>query len=510
MSKKEDITKKQKCRYFDNCTLTGDMDHKKEYYHLCSKAEYCNSKDDEIHMNRFVHPCPKKNCKDESVKHRVMYSHYKTDYIYGFIPKSTIENYEIKNKREKIEFITEPFKMIVKNDSNNISGIRICSYNILADRFTSPSRYEYCKKFISWDFRKELLSNNIDRLDADILCLQEVEEKSYYEVLQKKSNYRTIISNDHTLAILIKNDIKLVKEYEETDLGEKKKFLFVLIQLENYEMIIGNCHLLGDPKKKLEQKLQAERVLSTCQKLKKYPVIVCGDFNAKPISETYNVFSKSNFFKSSQKEYLKSDEPPFTFFTDQIKETMDYIWVTEHFNCIGTLNIWNDVGSPIPSTTISSDHLPIGSLLFIKGDKTDIKTLMKQEKKDDEGMNKDEKKKFMFKRGDKNIDYMDLVEHKSRENEAKPAEFTPQEHSNGNSSSKFSFQEDELDENIDEKKGTKSPTNTLKRIDSRDRIDDVSYEEIQKVLFFLEKKSFIDTSKVSDILKELLKEKTEK
>lgn len=403
----EDITKKKKCPHYEDCKLTNDNFHKKEYYHLCKNSFNCGSKKDPVHLNRFVHPCEKEDCKDESKKHTVMYSHKKTDLLLGIFPtNSRWENNEMKQEEVKRNFQTEKFKWDKTLGNKDETGITVCSYNILADKFTPPKRYEYCKNYIKWEFRKDLLSNNIDRLDADILCLQEVEEQSYHQVLKSKSKYKTVHSNDFTLAIMFKIDkFNLSKEYQDIDIGEKKYFQFITLEtINNIKIHIGNCHLIGDPKKHLEQKQQAEKICNASKKLlskNPHPLIICGDFNTKPFSETYKAFSQSDFFKSSQNEFFKktksdSQEPPFTFFTDQIKETMDYIWISNDLTCNGILMNWNETKVYIPSNTFSSDHIPIGSLLFLskKENSSLEKEKIDQEKKSENQVDNKMKKEI--------------------------------------------------------------------------------------------------------------------
>jgi mRNA deadenylase 3'-5' endonuclease subunit Ccr4 len=56
----------------------------------------------------------------------------------------------------------------------------IASYNILADSYVRPNWYlNIDPEILRWDRRKFALAEKITRLDADIVCLQEVEAEGY-------------------------------------------------------------------------------------------------------------------------------------------------------------------------------------------------------------------------------------------------------------------------------------------------------------------------------------------
>ena len=59
-------------------------------------------------------------------------------------------------------------------------SFRIASYNILADSYVNPQWYPNVDpEVLRWDRRKFALAERVLRLDADIICLQEVETDAY-------------------------------------------------------------------------------------------------------------------------------------------------------------------------------------------------------------------------------------------------------------------------------------------------------------------------------------------
>lgn len=54
-----------------------------------------------------------------------------------------------------------------------IGVFRVLSYNVLAELYATRQLYPYCPMWVlSWNFRKELLKNELHSYNADILCLQ--------------------------------------------------------------------------------------------------------------------------------------------------------------------------------------------------------------------------------------------------------------------------------------------------------------------------------------------------
>nr|CCA14064.1 carbon catabolite repressor protein putative [Albugo laibachii Nc14] len=61
-----------------------------------------------------------------------------------------------------------------------IGVFRVLSYNVLAELYATRQLYPYCPMWVlSWNFRKELLKNELHSYNADILCLQEVQGDHY-------------------------------------------------------------------------------------------------------------------------------------------------------------------------------------------------------------------------------------------------------------------------------------------------------------------------------------------
>merc|ERR1712232_847825 len=59
-------------------------------------------------------------------------------------------------------------------------GVRVMTYNILAEIFATRQIYPYCPMWaLSWRYRKRLIMEELQQLDADIICMQEVQQDHY-------------------------------------------------------------------------------------------------------------------------------------------------------------------------------------------------------------------------------------------------------------------------------------------------------------------------------------------
>ena len=67
------------------------------------------------------------------------------------------------------------FRAVTRPASGSL--LRIVSYNVLANKYVLTGFHDYCEKeFTAWDYRLPRLCQEIDNLQGDIVCLQEVEE----------------------------------------------------------------------------------------------------------------------------------------------------------------------------------------------------------------------------------------------------------------------------------------------------------------------------------------------
>lgn len=65
--------------------------------------------------------------------------------------------------------------------------LSVLSYNILCDKYATSSQFGYTPSdVLSWDYRKDLILNEVKGHDADFICMQEVDMESYNEFFRRE------------------------------------------------------------------------------------------------------------------------------------------------------------------------------------------------------------------------------------------------------------------------------------------------------------------------------------
>lgn len=208
-------------------------------------------------------------------------------------------------------------------------GIRIVSYNVLAQCHAKVSDYGYCPPgYLKLNYRFELLLSKICNLKASVVCLQEVDNYSnFWQPRLQKLGYDGIYnpSNDHPstgVAIFYLRETFQLFRSERIDFNTVDEFLQIGKRSARYwqhnrGMIIGlqpweeSTHpsaicvstvslvdTLGDP---ILGHLQRLQHLMLLRKLEAFnasfhlPVIVCGTFNCLPYTNTYKLLTTGAF-----------------------------------------------------------------------------------------------------------------------------------------------------------------------------------------------------------------------
>jgi CCR4-NOT transcription complex subunit 6 len=105
-------------------------------------------------------------------------------------------------------------------------------YNVLCDKYATRQYYGYCPAWaLTWDYRKKLILDEIKTLNADIICLQELETEQFHQfflpelkqfdydgIFSAKSRAKTMAEHDKKhvdgCAIFFKTSrFQLVKDY---------------------------------------------------------------------------------------------------------------------------------------------------------------------------------------------------------------------------------------------------------------------------------------------------------
>lgn len=196
----------------------------------------------------------------------------------------------------------------------------VASYNILSQELLEDNAYLYrhCHPAVlPWSHRLPNLLAEIQRLDADILCLQEVQEDHYlsqikpalqtlgYQCAYKKRTGSkpdgcAIVFRDSRLSLLSSNPVEFLVPGD-TLLDRDNVGLVVLLQPRlnpSAVILVANTHLLYNPRRGDIKLAQLAILLAEIDRLSRLPdgsasaVVLCGDFNSTPWSPLYSLLTE--------------------------------------------------------------------------------------------------------------------------------------------------------------------------------------------------------------------------
>jgi mRNA deadenylase 3'-5' endonuclease subunit Ccr4 len=254
------------------------------------------------------------------------------------------------------------------------TSVTIVSYNILAEAYTKPGYFPYApQQVLDWSFRCNNLIKEMTELNADVLCLQEVDR---YEDLRNALHplgYNSVFlrrtgRRKDGCATFFKNHLTLVRDvslsfndYCEQHLRQDNVALILELRCPNGKnFFVGNTHLYyKDENVKRQQALDIVReatLLSTKN------VILCGDFNTREKTFVYEYMHNNGFeslYHNKEINTSADSECPYTSFGGKPLD-LDYIFASQDITqrCIRVMRL-PDKNLALPNRHHSSDHVPI-------------------------------------------------------------------------------------------------------------------------------------------------------
>ncbi|GLT44893.1 hypothetical protein SLA2020_187660 [Shorea laevis] len=229
----------------------------------------------------------------------------------------------------------------LRSQSSNGLTFRVLSYNILASIY-APSNLGHCPAWaLAWQYRRKNLLNEIIEYDADVICLQEVQNdhlknffepeltKRGYSVLFKKKTSNGVFSglyfvNDGCATFyrcdlfreIMKSELEfegkgkmLVEESLGPDLADCIRLikdnvaLIVILQtLKNgsadndlpSRICVANTHICANPDLPDVKVFQVATLIRELEEIveSKIPLLICADLNSCPGSNPHTLLTK--------------------------------------------------------------------------------------------------------------------------------------------------------------------------------------------------------------------------
>jgi mRNA deadenylase 3'-5' endonuclease subunit Ccr4 len=250
--------------------------------------------------------------------------------------------------------------------------LRIVSYNILAPSYARRDRYPYTgPELLPWEARRDRLVQRITGFDADIVCLQEVEEY-VFRFLQSRLEpfgFRGVYAQK---AMNRPDGCATFYSGEQLDLLENRRHLYsdggaapdsghlalkTKFAVDSRELSIVNTHIRWDePDARGADHIGFRQVTNLLQSVvpaPPVPVIICGDFNVEPQTHIILEIVKAGFSDA----YAAHSQP--TANSESRAKRIDYLFFRGPLSAEPDRLPEIDDVTPLPSETEPSDHLPI-------------------------------------------------------------------------------------------------------------------------------------------------------
>lgn len=250
--------------------------------------------------------------------------------------KTKLESCEDDTTREAWRNPLQRRLVSLKTEENVKRGPKftVMTYNVLADKWASSDKHKACPNdALKWEYRREKLVSEIISYNADIICLQEVQQEHYvdfnnaltrqgYEGFYLPKLYGDAAHRDGCATFFLSEKFSCMRRFdimygshefcdslpsklsgtlERYGLLSVKLFntrgnvaLIVLLSFESNVVCIANTHLVarGDiPEVKMWQTyclLQKLQEIVGSLGNDDVAIVICGDFNSRPPSAAYS------------------------------------------------------------------------------------------------------------------------------------------------------------------------------------------------------------------------------
>ena len=254
-----------------------------------------------------------------------------------------------------------------------MSTFRVAQYNALARSYSMKSYFPYATHYIredqenlDWSSRSQKLRQSIEKLDADIYCLCEIDEPEIFKLASHDSVYQQRPKRpDGCLVMWRRSVFTLVGnchvEFPKTDRLAVAVELQHVVSGQNFRVI--GTHLFWDKTSDLQVK-EAGLLRDFIRTLSPMPTILAGDLNNTRGSETFNTVGSA--LVDLQDIFTIQNAPPPAFTSvvpgaNGRKEEIDFIFATRSEFLVTNAGVFveGEITDGIPNALHGSDHLPV-------------------------------------------------------------------------------------------------------------------------------------------------------
>ncbi|RKH22677.1 hypothetical protein D7V77_26375 [Corallococcus sp. CA041A] len=255
--------------------------------------------------------------------------------------------------------------------------LRIASYNILADAYIKPEWFPHTPAdLLRPRSRHALLTRRIVGLDADIVCLQEVEPDSFAALqdalephgylgvmAQKQQDRPDGCAVFHRLGTSLGHRAHYFRDRLEDGRISGHLALVVDFDVGGERLRVACTHLRWDrTDRPVEQHQGMQEATELIDELiRKDPEalwVVCGDFNARPGEPLVQAFEAAGL----RDAYARRHQP--TCNANGIPKSIDFLFHSTALRAQPDALPALEEQTPMPSEQEPSDHLPISARLL--------------------------------------------------------------------------------------------------------------------------------------------------
>lgn len=251
----------------------------------------------------------------------------------------------------------------------------VTTYNVLAPGYIQPQWYPLTPpELLRSEHRVPALAEYLARLDADIMCLQEVEPETFAPIERRLSaagfegrfTQKREGRRDGCATFARRSSATWMREsslgYDDSDPGQRPSghiAQVAVLEVEGKLLAVANTHIRwdppGTPRERQISLRQVTQLIGSRSQLAPECAgwIICGDLNADPESTVVEALRAAGF------AFSHAENPAPTCNANREARVVDYLFFDQALAATPrpVVAVTND--TPLPSAEQPSDHVPV-------------------------------------------------------------------------------------------------------------------------------------------------------